>query len=164
METLQNWTWFICGGAVLCGLFDLLLPIGNSKKSAKLVLSLLFLSTMLTPLKQNITMEFPQLSLREEEHLEVLQQRQKQLAYSLAEDHILELTQTALEDAEIHAETILLSLSENSLSIELTLPLSLRDREGEVRHLIRQSCGAEEIIIHWQEEVWMEPGETSLLS
>ncbi len=152
MDSIRTWAWMLCGGAVICGIFDFLLPSGNSKKAGKLAAGLVFLSCMVMPLKDGISMEFPQFSAEHEAVAEELQQEQEKLAYSIAESHILKLIRTALTERGFPAEKLEIILTEQYINVELIMPLSLQNREQEIRQVVQESCGAREIQIQWQEE------------
>lgn len=161
MDAVREWAWMLCGAAVFCGGCSFLFPAGNGKQLGKFVAALVFLSCILLPLRDTLTLEFPQLQEEQREQSQELQLRQDELAYSIAESHILKLIQTALEQENLPVETISVAFSEETLRVELCLSSAYKDREKELERIVGQSCGVQDITIKWQEEIWTETGKPS---
>ena len=153
MEAIRQWAMGLCGAAAICGIASCLLP---KKSAAKTVLALLMLCVMVLPLTNgaDLSVDFP--FMEQEEITEELLEENQLLAYSIAEDHILKLTRETLKQNGFPVEKLAVKLKEAEgqirISVKLNLPESAQSRENELRNLLRNSCGVEEVEINWQEE------------
>ena len=174
MTGLKNWALLLCTAAVACGLLGILLPQSTSGKAGKMAVSFFFLCCLLSPLRSglgNLSLDLSFLEETEEQWTEELEQESQQLAYSIAQSHILELIQTRLEQREIIPLTLSVDTQETETGILLTarliLPAEDKDREGEIRTLLLRDCGVEKVEFSWQEDekIWkQESGKPSALS
>lgn len=174
MNQLKDWALLLCAAAVACGLLGILLPRSTSGKAGKMAISFFFLCCLLSPLRTglgNLSLDLSFLEETEEQLAEELEQEARQLAYSMAQNHILELIQTRLEQQEIIPLALSVDAQETEtgilLTARLTLPAKDKDREGEIRILLLQDCGIEKAEFFWQEdeERWkQENGKPSALS
>lgn len=156
MDAIRNWAVLACTSAVICGILSYLLPSKGSGKAGQTLISVFFLCSLVAPLSDSvrqIRLDFPQLQQEQQEWGAELQESSDQLAYSIAENHILELIEGALAEKQIQPLDIQLELDQSDSSVQLMLYLSPEDknREEEIRSFI-QSCGIQRVEFQWQEE------------
>ncbi len=152
MDEIRSWALMVCTAAILCGLLGQLLPEGSIGRAARSLLSLFFLSLLLEPLGtlKELELRFP--ALEEQPYSQQLSQSSDELAYSLAEGHILELIREKLAEEEIPASALELDFWEEAIFLDLSLPLPQKEREGELRQLLQRELGITLRNIRWQEE------------
>ncbi len=157
MENMRNWAMMLCVGIVLCGTLSYLLPEGSSGKSARTLISLFFLCLLLEPLGalRELKLDWPELQ-PESAYKEELSISSEELAYSLAEGHILELIQETLQQQGFPTAELTLSFEQEQILLSLTLPCSCQNREEELRQLLKNHCGVSVKAIDWQEDENME--------
>lgn len=152
MEGFRQWAFDLCGTTVICGIVACLLP---EKSPVKTLIVLYLLCAMLVPLKNvaNFSIDF---SIEKQEEISSrLMEKNEQLAYSIAEDHILKLTQETLEENNFPAEQLQITLDAEDdrpiIYLKLDLPETMHQKEWELRNLLRSICGIEKVEINWQE-------------
>ncbi len=152
MESIQNWATMVCTGTVICGLFAKLLPENSCGKASKTLLSLFFVCLLLEPLGtlQDFELKLPELYEETQFYTEDIISTSDELAYSLAETHILELIQDELGKEGFTAENLRLRFEEDEVFLTLSLPISYAEREGEMRQLLKVKCGVTVENIDWQ--------------
>jgi len=79
-----------------------------------------------------------------------LTQDTEELSYSLANDHILELIRARLVQLGLNAQKLDVEFTENDVHLTLVLPEEEKNREGELRSLLRE-YGLQDAEIIWQE-------------
>ena len=155
MEVIRQWAMVVCSAAVLSGIVSCLLPQGSGGRAGKTAVALFFLCSLAWPLRQSlgsIRLDWPELQ-EEQQNLQAdLQEQTENLAYSLAESHINELILQELERQEIEGEIRLRWEEDGDISVQLTLSESYKDREEELRSLLRQNWGIKTVEFQWQEE------------
>ena len=154
MNELHSWALSLCGAAVICGILGCVMP---EKLGGKTVLSLFFLCILAAPLNHgmgDLNINFPD---QEEAELSAeLETESNQLAYSIAEDHILELIRETLFEENFPTDSIRLNIEDEEenvdLELKLVLPASMKNRENELCQLMQNSFGIKNMEIIWQEE------------
>lgn len=159
MEEWRSWAITFCAVAIVCGLSDVLLPQGRIEKSGKLLFSLLLLSVLFSPFCKKGNFFWKQ--QQDWDSAMIFEQGQANsqiddLTYSIAEDHILGLVKTKLEERGIQAESVDIRIMEENRIIQMEADLCFsseqRDREEEIRSLFSGTFGVDSVQISWREE------------
>ncbi len=147
----------LCGSLIVCGLISFLLPNGSCSKAGKTAISFFLLFSLLQTIpamKENFSYDFAQAESSSKHWQEQFQAESDALAYSMAENHILELIHRSLTQMGIQVLDLKIEIqvtdTDTLLSANLWLPANEMDQEYAIRVLL-QERGVNEIKFHWQE-------------
>ena len=159
MHLWKDWALIVCYSTVAAGIVSMLLPKGKNGTTGRVAVSMFILCTLIKPLQtiqNDFTHQLKESDISTQKWYEELQEDSDDLAYSLAESHILKLIQTHFETLEIPTIQLdvefLMEDDEPELSIEILLSDEHRQQESMLRDLLIQNYSATTVHFIWQED------------
>lgn len=159
MEGVRQWAFALCTAMVVCAVAQMLLPKGNMQKIMQVTMSVFFLCCLLSP----IVLQDAELRIELQEDVQQeIDQRAAQLTSEVerqtdqaAQTRLAKLAWQELVEAGINPQAVTIHMNEIGQStprVRIRLTKADRDKDEQVRKIIKQALGLETELLYTEEE------------
>ena len=153
MEEIKSWAFSVCVASICGAIFNMLLPEGNLQKTLKCVISIYFLSVVISPFSEIVSFDFSKENIINiDKYSEYYDENEfDDITEASLEEKITEETKKILSEKEIDSGDIFIKVNisdENSINItKFTVILSGCENPDALKDEMKHRIGIEPEII-----------------